>query len=150
MHEQIQRAWVVTQLGLWIVILLILIAMTPVHVTGTWPMLQSVEATWGRDVKPYERDLFISINAAGDIFIGPRKMYVPRLANALGIAALPREQPPYWRQVFVRVDRRAPFGGAQGGDRRTNGGNAVPDVPRHARYIGPGFTQRRSHSSTSR
>ena len=102
---QIQRAWVVTMTGVWIVILLVAVVSLPLSSSP----VNIAEARIGRYAPIRAHDLVITVNADGAIYVRQRRVTVPQLAYAIVIASRPREEPPYWRDVFVQVDKRAPF-----------------------------------------
>jgi biopolymer transport protein ExbD len=110
---QIRQAFVLTMLGLWIVVLLVFWCFTPINAPGVWPLLDSIETRGGTKAPAAEQDLFISVTAAGDVYVGERIASRRELFVALHAATQMRTD---WRgnwyqvNVFVRVDKRAPFG----------------------------------------
>jgi TonB family protein len=96
--RQILQSFVVTMAGFWIVVLLLVWVVAPLYSPGVWPLLELPFASTGRKAPDVERDVWTSVRANGDIFVGEQKVDVP---------VLPGDEA---RRVFVRVDRAAPFG----------------------------------------
>lgn len=109
----IQQAYVLTLLGFWIVIVLVVWCIVPLGAPGVWPLLDSIETRGGRKAPAMELDVFVSVTAAGDVYVGERVASPGELLRAMARAAEPRidrRGDTYWINVFVRVDKRAPFG----------------------------------------
>jgi biopolymer transport protein ExbD len=96
--RQILQAFIVTMAGFWIVVLLVVWTVTPLYSPSVWPLLELPFASTGRKAPDMERDVWASVRANGDLFIGEKKVDVP---------VLPGDDASH---VFVRADRAAPFG----------------------------------------
>lgn len=96
--RQIVQAFIVTMAGFWIVVLLFVWVVTPLYSPSVWPLLELPFASTGRKAPDTERDVWTSVRANGEIFVGEEKVSVPVLTSDPA------------RRVFVRVDRAAPFG----------------------------------------
>jgi biopolymer transport protein ExbD len=109
---QIQRAFIITLLGFFTTLLVIFAAITPIFRSGVWPLINSIETNGGTKAPASEEDLFISVTASGELFLGERKTSPRELTQALAAVARPRVKRGYTYEVtvFVRVDRDAPFG----------------------------------------
>jgi TonB family protein len=95
-------------------VLLYVWLVTPLRSPSVWPLLELPFAKTGRKEPGRERDVWVSVRANGEIFVDEQKVAVP---------VLPADPD---RNVFVRVDRAAPFGAvrtlvraAQRSNRRT-------------------------------
>ena len=98
---QINRTFVVTLLGVWIVVFLILFIITPLKAPAVWPLINVVESSTGRKAPDREGDRFLSVTAAGQIFVDEKPV---------GVASLDAALVENDREVFVRVDKAATFG----------------------------------------
>src|SRR5256885_16654525 len=84
--------------GFWLTVFLIFMCVLPTRSQGVWPLLELPFAASGQKAPDREYDVWISVSANGEIFVGENKVAVPMFPNDLD------------RNVFVRVDRAAPFG----------------------------------------
>jgi len=96
--RQILQAFIITMAGFWLTIFILFMTITPLFAHGVWPLLELPFAATGQKAPDKERDVWVSVRANGEIFVDEQKVMVPMLPN----------DPE--RNVFVRVDRAAPFG----------------------------------------
>lgn len=84
--------------GFWLTVFLLFMTITPLLSSGVWPLLELPFAATGQKAPDKEHDVWVSVRANGELFVDEQKVMVPMLPH----------DPE--RNVFVRVDRAAPFG----------------------------------------
>ena len=101
-HDRmILQAFTVTMAGFWLTIFLYFMCILPIGRTDVWPLLELPRTATGRKAPDKGYDTWISVRANGEVVANEH-----RLTRADLMAALSK---PYG-DVFVRVDRSAPFG----------------------------------------
>lgn len=105
-QRDLERTYVVTLLGVFVVVFLWLFVVLPVGAPDVWPLLETPIALTGAIAPEMEHDLFVSINVGGHLFLQGNPVSGAELS-----ARLRANKPSQLQnQVFVRVDRNAPFG----------------------------------------
>jgi len=102
-HSELERTYVVTLLGVWTVVLLWVWMAAPLLAHGVWPLLDSPQTSTGRKAPEKERDLFVSVVAGGQLFLDEKPVTSAALERSLRAVTTSQE-------IFVRVDKAAPFG----------------------------------------
>jgi biopolymer transport protein ExbD len=109
---QIRQGFILTLSMFWTTILLVVWSFTPLTSTGVWPLLDLAETSGGRKAPYLEGDVFISVTRTGDIYLEERPATTRDVTRACEFAVLLRRDwrgETYRHEVFVRVDRAAPF-----------------------------------------
>ena len=96
--QQVFHTFIFTMTGVWLIVLIMFMVVTPIYAPGVWPLLEPPSARTGQKAPDTERDVWLSVRANGEVFVDEKKVSVPDLAIDAS------------RNVFVRVDRAAPFG----------------------------------------
>jgi biopolymer transport protein ExbD len=109
--QQIQRTLTVTQLGVWIVVLLVVWCFTPLRAPGVWPLLDEASSTTGEKSPGREDDVWLSITSDGNLYADERPVTMGQLTGILSQASQrgTDRRGDYERDVFVRIDRAAAF-----------------------------------------
>ena len=110
---QIRQAFIVTLSCFWTTILVVVWSFTPLTASGVWPLLEIVETSGGRKAPYVEGDIFVSVTRSGDIYLENRKATIREFENACTFAVRRRldwRGNPYRNEIFIRVDKAAPFG----------------------------------------
>ena len=103
MPDDFQRTFVITLLGVVLVVFIWVWAVTPIFAHGVWPPINLVETNGGRKAPETERDVCVTVRADGVAFVDERAASQATVENALRAANAEA-------QILVRVDRAAPFG----------------------------------------
>lgn len=105
-RTDLERTYVVTLLGVFVVVFLWLFAVMPIEGPDVRPLLEAPTAVTGQKAPTTERDIFVSIDVRGHLFLQGNPVSGVELAARLRVNEPSQGQ----RQVFIRVDRNAPFG----------------------------------------
>jgi biopolymer transport protein ExbD len=108
-RAQLERTYVLTLLGVFTVVLLWIWMVAPLLAPGVWPLLELPQAWTGRKAPATERDVYVSVDARGQLFFNERPVTTSALASHLHALTLSAVRAESAQQVFVRVDKAAPF-----------------------------------------
>jgi biopolymer transport protein ExbD len=103
---RMQQTYVITLTGCFVVILMWTWLVDPLLAHGVWPLLDLAQASSGRKAPDREHDAWVSVVANGQLFFDERPVTTRELEAHLHDLIFRRATDP---QVFVRVDRAAPF-----------------------------------------
>jgi biopolymer transport protein ExbD len=107
-RSQFEQTYVITLLGVFLVVLLWMWVILPMRAPGVWPLLELPSALTGHKAPDTEGDVYISVDAKGRVFFNEELISVAALGTHIAEATRPYgSRSP--SNIFVRVDRSTPF-----------------------------------------